>query len=498
MSLLLLIPFVVLLLAAVAMLASRPGRDILIPTFFVPWGALAPDVGVNLSLSKLLFLLLLIKYSMLGQLSIGRRAELPALFVMVLLGLAVAFFTLIADSSQEIYVGGIWRNGIFRVFVVTISFLFSVAPLLLLTAKNAKVRANVLLQVYIFSVFILCVIGIVQFAVFVRTGVDILPLGILSVQQDLLRSGIGSSLGGGLALRPGSLAGEPKALGMYAASAIVLLVIFSKNKLFKKGTNNFILLTAFVTIILTQSTSALFILPLGIGTFFCLRAWNQTLKRKTIFLIYFSTMTLVSLGAYYQVMVSPEPSGDNIVALSDHPDLTELLYSRTVGRAGVEDFDWVILKKFTNEPKLLIAGRGFGLGHLGTEPYIPEVWRYYVENRVVFPKMGATYFLVSGGFLMLLLISYYFARITPILKKTRPAQDRRVQQMVRTAQSVCIIFFLMMSVRVYVIDVTFLMMGIGSLIVRQTAIGASNSLPWKSRYIQRNQKKENTYPHLAQ
>lgn len=458
----------------------RPGWDTLVPVFLIPWTALTPDLGVQLPLSKLLFVLLAIKYATLGRLSLSDVPNVSILLLVLLIGWLAAASTLAGDPVGANYEGGELRNGWLRVVVVTFNFLLTMLPFALILARGVPQSAWLLLKTYTLSVLILCLIGIVQYIVFRSTGRDILPLGLLQVEDSLLRSGMGTTIGGELDLRPGSLAGEPKTLGMFAASAIILVLALGWDLFHSTLVRGGAVVLAVITILLTQSTSALLALPVGIAVYLTFRVIGRPLGISSIFLIYV-TCGLGLLAVFlYRVSVDINPTYDSFVFLNPNPSFGELLYQRTIARLSVEDFDWVILKAFLAEPLTGLFGRGFGLGHLAADEYIPEIWRHYMQGRIVFPKSGITFFFVNGGVAALILMMAFLARITPTVRPGRLYRPQ-VIALVRTGQLIAIPMVVLLLLRLYIFDVTILVLAASSLATRSFANGA-----WSARWGERS------------
>ncbi|RWK60435.1 hypothetical protein [Mesorhizobium sp.] len=452
------VPFIVLALGAILCLYKPLGRDLAVPVFFLPWGALTPDVGVNLPISKVLFLFLALKYSLHGRFGLNQIPHTKIIALFTFIGIVSGFFTLaIADLGIE-FAGGDLRNGGLRVAISTITFLLSLLPFALLFARGVQHDITALLRTYVISVAILCVIGIVQYAVFRVLGTDILPIGLLSVGDEAQRSGM-LSFRGELDLRPSSLAGEPKVLALFAASAGIILVAFGQKIFATQRVRLCVFALALCIVYLTQSTSALIALPIGLGVYLVLKTLGRPLSSGAVLAVYlgaFSCMLVIYLSnvtsspANSPFMVTDMPS----ISVEETNSVRDLFYQRTLGRIEVEDMDWVIIKSFLADPSSMILGRGFGLGHLTVDRYIPDALRHYMEGRVIAPKSGVTYFLVNGGIVMMVLMAIYLAKLTPVPLRIAPGLDSRRDIFVRAAQLAMVPLILMMILRVYLFDVT--------------------------------------------
>jgi hypothetical protein len=433
-----------------------------------------PDVGVNLALSKALFVLLAVKYAAKGLFSINAIPQFPLLFLVFLFGIISGAITLSTETFGTEFAGGALRNGWFRLVAVTIDFSLSLLPIALVLSRGIPFSIQVLLKTYVVSVVILCVIGVVQYAIFRVTGADIIPLGMLQVQEENLRSGMGISVGGEIDLRPGSFAGEPKSLGMFAVTSLVLSFAF-RDLLFPSRLHLVgVAILTVVTVFLTQSSSALIALPLALGIYFLLRFRGQPLKSGTVGLLYFGCASAILMMMMYRVANDVELSDGGVLNAEQYQTLTDMLYQRTIGRLSVEDFDWVILKAFLANPETWIFGRGFGLGHLNVTQYIPEANLFYMEGRVVFPKTGVTFLFVNGGVGMLALMMAYLTKLTPSANYLHfsALNSNTLATAIGRGQLALIPLVFLFLMRIYVIEVTMLIAAICFLGTRQ-AMGIS-------------------------
>lgn len=446
------IPYLVLGSASLLVVVLPFGRDMLVPVFLMLWGALTPDIGINLPLSKILFLIIFVKYGLYGRLAFGAVPGLSIYGVAIVVGLISAGITLATETVRIDYFGGELRNGWYRVAIVTINFVLSLLPFVLLSARGVPHLMSSLLRTYVVSALVLCMIGIVQYGVFRATGMDVIPLGLFTQSEADLRSGLGATVGGEIDLRPGSFAGEPKSLGMFAATSIIILVAFGRLVVTTVWLRIALIFVALLTIFLTQSTSAFLSLPVGMAVYLALRAMGRPLPASAVFIIY-TVVAFILLAIFLErVATAPEPSNDGVVSVVQNPTLGEFLYQRSIGRLDVEDFDWVILKSFLADPATVVLGRGFGLGHLTAGPFIPDVWRHYMEGRIIFPKTGVTYYFVNGGLVFVLIMMLYLARITPTAGRGAVANPDR-SALVQQAQLALIPLVVLLLLRLYVYDV---------------------------------------------
>jgi hypothetical protein len=292
--------------------------------------------------------------------------------------------------------------------------------------------------------------------------------------DEQVRSGMGMTASGTIDLRPGSLAGEPKDLGMFATTAIVVVAVLGRFVIQGSWLKWMALALLMATIYLTQSTSALLCLPVGLAIYLVVRLAGRPLSTTAIFAIYAAVAFGVAGIFLYDVSTAPTIYATGASAIDAPHSIAGLLYQRSIGRMSVEDFDWVILKSFLADPTGLILGRGFGLGHLGTDPFIPSVWAHYMVGRIIFPKTGFTYFLVNGGFLFILIMMGFFAQLTPALRNGSVSRDPHYIEFVKRAQLTIIPLIVLLVLRIYVYEIAVLL--VATLIVGERQQFAAQAL----------------------
>lgn len=461
------IPFFVIGLAAIMVMGSRVGKDIHIPVFLLPWYALTPEIGVGVTPYQFLILLLTIKYFLKGRFSLDPIPSIGLIVLLMIIGVVSAAITLSTHTSEIIYVGGEFRNGWLRSLVVMVVFTISVLPFALLLSPRISVDGISLARTYSISVTVLCLLGIFQYIMFHLTGADIFPIGMFGSAEDQQRSAI-FDIGLGSDIRPSSLAGEPKGLGMNATAAAVIWLAIGSLMFPKRWIRHAVLATLMITIYLTQSTSAMLGFGVALCFFFGLRLIGNPLSRRLILLGYLgSAFCILGIYLYYVSTVPLTAYRGEVTPITGYLDF---VYRRTLGRIQVEDFDWVILKSFLEDPTAFLFGRGFGLGHLFVDPYIPDNMRYYMEGRIQSPKSGVVLLLTNGGLFAIVLFCFFLAACTPVVAGGRNANTGNYD-FVRAAQTMIIPLVLLMFLRVYVYDVCMFMLAVVASLARTSGFG---------------------------
>jgi hypothetical protein len=477
------VPWVVLAVAVLVALYLPIGRDLAVPVFLVPWATLSVDLGVSVTLAQLILILLMIKYGINRRLSIGAVPHFGVISVIVYVGLVSALLTFASQFNEIEYAGGVMRNGFLRTVVVLISFLLSFVPFALVNAKGTFFTIMGLLKVYVVSVLILGALGVLQYMVYNATGTDLFPIWMFDSGRDRYVTAI---VAGYDIMRPSSLAGEPKGLAMITAVAAILIIAVGRSLFRKRWIFYFSFLLFLLVIFLTQSTSAFLSFGIGIVVFFGLRFVGRSLRRSTILICYFLG-TAAIFGIYFSNVANVYLVKDRSL-MPRAENTLELLYLRSLGRMEVEDMDWVIIRSFQEDPIKLVVGRGFGLGHLFVEPYIP-VQNFYMFGTLVSPKSGVILILVNGGVVALALFIIFLAKITPVARNANRVQAPMFREYILRIQMAFISIVVMMLLRTYIIDVGLMLFAIMSAAQQPQGL-----MPQKSRSNVRRRMQRGEYP----
>lgn len=459
------VPFMVLALAAVVAMRLPLGKDLAVPAFLQPWFALTPNVGLNLPLSKLLFGILIFKYLLHGRFDPIKSSLFLIYMLLLASGLCAATVSLSVTGSGVEFVGGGFRNGWLRVFVAAMSLTLSFAPMFLLLAKGIDIPSRFLIRCICISLLTLCLIGICQFAVFVVTGIDMLPLGLFMGAEDAQTGML--AIGGSLYIRPGSLAGEPKSLGIGACVLLLMLITMGRQIFPSKFNRYFAGAGGLLTILLTQSTSAFISLCLGSAVYLALRSVGRPLRNGEIVSLY-TAGAVVILSVFLTRVSSIDTLGLSAQEVATPDSFVSLLQSRTLDRLEVEDFDVIILKSMLDDTQSMILGKGLGLAHLFTSDYIPDVWRYYMQDRIIFPKTGLTFYLASGGIFSVFLFVMLMAAMTPGAQRSGDLLDRRLWRSLLFMQRTVIPLMFLAMIRIYVLELSLLVGAILTIGLQQT------------------------------
>jgi hypothetical protein len=457
------IPLAVSVLACTIAIRLPYGRDLAVLAFLVPWYGLRTEVGVGILPAQIVAIALALKYVACGRLSVKGLPGVGYLLALIVAGSVAALITFATLSAGSSYSGGAMRNGMLRFCVALISFLLSLFPVALAYGARSALDPVLVLRAYVAGVLMLSVIGLAQFAVWHATAWDPLPIGLFLADPDGVRSGM-LQQGSFSFLRVSSLGGEPKSLGQSIVAALLILFTL-RHKIMLKTRRLPIYVVLGAVLIMTASTSAFLTFLAGFLIVLAFRVVRKPLRQTTI--TWAITIFALIVMAVYFAQVSSQGLPHVIdPTASQSPSAVELLRQRTIERVEVEDSDFVILSSFIHDSAGIMLGRGFGLGHLLAEPFIPEQLAYYMKDTVIAPKSGVVLMLVAAGVPGLLLFSCMLGKLIPSapaparLRPTALDPERADPDYVSLLQALGISLACALLLRTYLLDATMLVLSL--------------------------------------
>lgn len=362
--------------------ARRPRGVFCAAVFFAGWAGLSIDVGLRVTPFRLLMAILgvtlLLRFALRGSSRI--RSVMPTAFwAFALFAVARSVVQIPLVPEAEV-LGGPLRSPEVRstfqllVFALEISPVI-VAPLLLRTAGDVWGVG----RIYVISTVLLALLGWLQLAFWYGTGNNPLPLGFvdylfgreLSVADaPSLREGV-VSFGGVSLYRMSSLGGEPKQLGMSLALALLLLQLSVSVPVTRRQPAALLLwVFLFVSMLLTLSTSGLFVWILGSLALIIFGPWFEA--QRAVFakvthslsmMLGFSALAMAAILTFLPVAQQK---------LGRSADVLALARARTIDRGFVEDFDAAVIGFLQEHPGYLWLGVGLGNAHLYADEYLPQ------------------------------------------------------------------------------------------------------------------------------
>ena len=302
------------------MLKLPIGRDFLVPLFLLPWHGIKIDLGVGITIYQCLLVILCVKYIFIFRLGINKIPSALVIFLIIIISAVSSLATLHSQHGSVVYEGGEFRNGALRALVAFVAFTISILPFMILSTIQEKISYITLLRTYTISVFVLCLLGLIQYTTFKMFDIDILPIGSLFLEQEHVRSAI-INTASEANLRITSVAGEPKVLGMIALSGSILLIVFWKFLFTSILVRLFLVSTYLSTIYLTQSTSAMISFLISVVIIFSLFLYGKAFSRWALFATFFSMATVILFVYIHYVSTTQIEAWKGLTQLStDHFD----------------------------------------------------------------------------------------------------------------------------------------------------------------------------------
>lgn len=377
---------VIPLLAGLAVTMVSPWKALLGCVFLLPWAGLEADIGLRVTSFQLFYLPLFLHYLIKPGRWLKATARLNLLALLFVYGLIVTIIML-PFLPDALVSGGVLRSPRARSAIQILVFLYTLSPIAIaMHYCDDYERMRTALRVFVLSSLCLCGLGILQLVVWIVTGTDPLPLGIIQsfVNPDSItvRSGL-FNFDGRIIYRMSSLGGEPKSLGQTLVISVFMLVwgYLNKVEIFRRH-NLLIILVLLGSILLTQSTSAFLLLAAGMPVLLLLSASGET--KKIFNVLWVSALITVIASLIFAIAY---------VVMDDSP--ITLIQARTTDRVNadvgyLEDFDAAIFVLLTHDPLVMIFGTGLGNAHLFADVYLTSEATVYA---------GGTTFVAKAGFL---------------------------------------------------------------------------------------------------
>lgn len=444
-------PYLILIVAIFYTLRSKPGPDLLPAVFLLPWYAFEIDIGVGLTQTQLLLITVLVKRLLYGELDLLRLKGVNFFSLLLFLGLLGAAGTWLGDIQAIAFEGGVFRNGFLRYLTIASLVVVTFLPIFLVQQQmNTRSLQLKFVSIFIHSLILLSLLACLQSLFYMLSGVDLFPIGLFHATEDEWKSAISFYEGSSGIFRPSSFGGEPKGLAMSLVCGLVLIWAFRGNNLFKNKTQERFTVSLFLlVIILTQSTSGFFSLAVILGLLLVYQLRPYWFTASTVSKIYFAFGFGLLLIYFAYVLYVPLVPWRESGFIAE--DLWGYVISRTFARVGVEDMDYILVDSIKESAWSLFFGRGFGLAHLFTDPYIPYGFRHYLEGVIISPKSGVTFWLVNCGFLGLALVLKFYSSLTPSLQEFPARADRKYWNACRFAVLCLVVLSLF---RMYSFDIS--------------------------------------------
>lgn len=264
--------------------------------------------------------------------------------------------------------------------------------------KSISIIINVY-KILIYSVAVLCILGIFQLASYYIFGYDPFPVGIL--QEGYQRFGI-VGYGGLSIFRISSLGGEPKNLAYSIAIVLPLLIGIYILKIAKIKFFLPIMILMLITLFFTFSTQGYLLFITNIFLLLLIIFYKKGLIRRLVLLI--TIAFILSIGIIVKFAI-----------------VSELITLRTIERfrevGFIEDWNEAVLGFIKDYPSWLLTGVGLGNIHLYAQSYIPEYAYHYMSGNVFVAKSGLLRIISELGIIGLII--FILMSLYPIIKTWR-------------------------------------------------------------------------------
>ncbi|MEM8991644.1 MAG: hypothetical protein AAGD08_14665 [Pseudomonadota bacterium] len=464
-----------LTLAIAAALAVRfvtlpVGRDLLVVIAAVPWVDVSVDIGVALKISDVLMIAAIAKYLHLGVFSFRQLPGIDYFLAFLALSLCAAVYTIEYGPAVPDFAGGsLTRNGYGRVFITLVKILIIFGFIAAIISLWRKAEPMRLVRAYVLSCLALAGLGLVQLAVFIGTGTDIFPIGLLSASdpEQVREAFVGS--GSGKFIRVSSFGGEPKGLGQSLAVALGLLIAFGRYFAWSWKARLIAGLILATVIFLTASASALIVLFVILGAYVFFTRSKRPLDIRTLATVMACIGALLIAG-FYVFADSFDLSRRTILTGGS---VAESFFLRSVSGLQLDDADHLTMETFVDDAPMLLFGHGLGLSHHYSHAHIPAFARYYLEGSIIPPKSGVTYFLGNGGLIGTVFIFLMLLQFIPSSRLATRARSPMATTLICRYQAISIGLVTALLLRLYTFEAIWIVLATGIVFQRQLA----DSLP---------------------
>jgi len=417
---------IALFAAVCAVALVKPERVLLLAIFLAPWHGLDVDLGIRVTAFRLVSGAL--AAASVVRIVLGRQrtpVKLPGSFWMFLAYGVLLSLAQLPGGTETAAAGGMLRGStprtLIQIGLFTVEFGLIALAAQMISGPEWIRRAA---KVYIASCVCLSILGWVQVGVWLATGWNPFPIGLVhflvrgeaSDGPPVLREGA-FDIHGITILRMNAFGGEPKGLGTGLAVGLVILqVALSTGAVALTRRVVAVWLFLFGSLLATFATSGYVLWALGslMGMLGGSRAPSGVLRRVAV------VVTLPLLAGIIAVAVLASSDSGTSVSWWD------VAMERTVGRDYVEDFDAAVGSFLIENPLTAILGVGLGRIHLYADEYLPDYAQVYAGGTAFTAKSGVLRLVSELGLVGLLLFVAWLAmqarkarRVIAHLEQTR-------------------------------------------------------------------------------
>jgi hypothetical protein len=358
-------------MSAVLFLSARSSKRLLLCyVFFVPWIGLQSNIGLTLSIDRMIAVIILLV--ILGRVGLDALVGFGVFLLYVFGDTVVQSIELPGSAKDYPPLQGEYR----WLFQLVIWGLYLAPAMYAARLANAELVTRAY-RVLLGSVAVLSMLAIVQFVVFYATGVDLFPIGILGPSGEMHAGMFDSaSFMGGRVFRPCALGGEPKHLAYSIALALTVLLADAmwRGPLGLSSRRRMGLAALFVAaLVLAFSTQGFALVVANVVIVVGVTLWTRPRGKFRMMKPFIAIAAILAAGAFI-------------------PGLRDVVADRTVGRVSesgaIEDFNLAVWAWLREHPAKAILGVGLGNVHLYAAPFVPMEVRHYMLDGVFVAKSG--------------------------------------------------------------------------------------------------------------
>lgn len=401
--------------------------------FFFPFAQLSYDAGLTIYLYQvILFLLVLTTIFRQRAIVLANRA-LYLYLLYVVVG-TIIISNLAIDDYLDL--GGYFRSeGRYISQIILYLLMFSIT---IISHYYIRKEASFFpyIKIYIISVSVLCMLGIVQVVMFNFTGNDVFPLSIVgNIDREPVI--FGRTIGFYI-FRMSSFAGEPKSLAMHVIAAYFILQAFNKNKINLFSFDSKLKVLFLGVLLATLSTGGYVLFVILIIVTMVIRLFsNKSIKFHHINKVkIYSLLTTLFLG---------------VVLFSYYDYLSIIFQNRILDREILsEDFDYVVISFLIDNLSWIYAGSGLGNIHNLSVDYIPNSSLRYMEGVIFVAKSGYLRLLSESGIIgLILFLLFNYVVYMKLRKATKSNIETIDNRHIESLKVILIVVTLMFLARGY-------------------------------------------------
>jgi hypothetical protein len=439
---------------------TKPKWLIYAMIFFAGWHSLFIDVGLMLTIYRLIviiFLLCLPIYLSLRKEPIKISPSIK--YLLIFACYAIVITAIMRFFAPESPIEGFTRGEgrwIFQIAMLLIDITPAFLPLLFFTKIEDVKTAG---KVFVISTFILCFLGWIQSLAFYLYRVALFAVPML--EEGIFGPGrvIAVDMFGVTVHRMHSLGGEPKDFAITVAVAIILLIIsrIVNQKGFRFG--NLLIGFFLMSLFMSLATSGFFVLAMGLVLVATLPFFIKGLHFKSVW-------KSVAGIAIFLIIFFGVVIGSGILPR----DTLKAVIIERIARSPIELFDAAALGFLFTNPQYGLFGVGMGNIHLYAWDYLLQHAMINLDAAWVLPYAHDFVFIPNSGYLeiiselgiigLFLFLAVFLIPIRFNLKYRRYIFDKDIKDIGLILALFCFFTLVVYLMRFHQINFAFITLGL--------------------------------------